>query len=368
MEMEQQQPTQNQPTTAVIFAKSVNPKRILLLLLNILLLTVGGCGSPLFIRIYFLHGGSRKWFASFLQTAAFPFLLLPLLFSLISRRRRRFRSPVSPPPLFLISPFLLLSSAFIGILTGIDDFLYSYGISYLPVSTSSLLISSQLGFTALFAFLIVGQKFTSPSINSVVVLTFSAVVLGMHANGDRPEGESKVKYYAGFVMTLGAAVLYGLVLPLVELMYDKAKQDISYTLIMEIQVVIATVATAFCAAGMAVNKDFEAISKESHQFGLGETKYYVVVIFVALLSQAFFLGLVGTINYSSALLGGIVLAAGIPITEVLAVFFLHEKFNAEKGVSLALAIWGMTSYFYGEYKSYLRNKTISTENRLPISS
>ncbi|KAK8963942.1 Purine permease 3 [Platanthera guangdongensis] len=112
----------------------------------------------------------------------------------------------------------------------------------------------------------------------------------------------------------------------------------------------------------------QAISKESHLFGLGEAKYYVVVILVALLSQAFFLGLVGTINYSSALLGGIVIATGIPITEVLAVFFLHEKFNAEKGVSLALAIWGMTSYFYGEYKSYLRNKTISTANQLPISS
>ncbi|KAK8964330.1 Purine permease 3 [Platanthera guangdongensis] len=104
----------------------------------------------------------------------------------------------------------------------------------------------------------------------------------------------------------------------------------------------------------------QAISRESHLFGLGETKYYVVVIFISLLSQCFFLGLVGTINYSSALLGGIALAICIPITEVLAVIFLHEKFDGEKGVSLALAIWGMTSYFYGEYKSYRQNKTIAT--------
>ncbi|KAK8957864.1 Purine permease 3 [Platanthera zijinensis] len=362
-------PIQSQPTSgaaapsAAIFDKPVNFKSILLLLLNFFLVLLGGSGAPVLIRIYFLHGGNREWFTSFLQTAAFPFLLLPLLFS-FSRRR----SSASSTPLFLISPFLLLSSAVIGILTGVDNFLYSYGISYLPLSTSSLLISTQLGFTALFAFLIVRQKFTASSINSVVLLTVAAVVLGVHANGDRPAGESNAKYYAGFAMALGAAVLYGLVLPLVELMYGKAKQDISYTLVVEIQIVISVAATAFCAVGMAVNKDFPAISRESHLFGLGETKYYVVVIFIALLSQCFFLGLVGTINYSSALLGGIALAICIPITEVLAVIFLHEKFDGEKGVSLALAIWGMTSYFYGEYKSYQRNKTIATENPLPISS
>ncbi|KAK8957863.1 Purine permease 1 [Platanthera zijinensis] len=255
------QPIQSQPTTpaAAIFDKPVNTKRILLLLLNVVLLMVGGSGSPIFVRIYFLHGGNRKWFASFLQTAAFPFLLLPLLFS-FSRRRRRSRSrssSASPTPLFLISPFLLVSSAVIGILTGLVNFLYSYGSSYLPVSTSSLLISTQLGFTALLAFLIVRQKFTASSINSVVLLTFSAVVLGVHANGDRPEGESTAKYLAGFAMMLGAAVLYGLVLPLMELMYNKAKQDISYTLVIEIQIVMAAAATAFCAVGMVVNNDFQ---------------------------------------------------------------------------------------------------------------
>ncbi|KAK8957869.1 Purine permease 3 [Platanthera zijinensis] len=361
------QAIQSQPTTpaAAIFNKPVNSKHILLLLLNVVLLIAGGSVGPIFVRIYFLHGGNRKWFASFLQTAAFPFLLLPLLFS-FGRRRRR--SSASPTPLFLISPFLLLSSAAIGIFTGLVNFFYSYGSSYLPVSTSSLLISTQLGFTALFAFLIVRQKFTAPTINSVVLLTFSAVVLGVHSNGDRPEGESTAKYMAGFAMMLAAAVLYGLVLPLMELMYNKAKQDISYTLVMEIQIVMAAAATAFCAVGMVVNKDFQAILEEGHQYGLGETKYYVVVVFIALLSEALFLGITGTINYSSALVSGIALAICIPISEVLAVLFLHENFDAEKGVSLSLAIWGMISYFYGEYKTYLRNKTVTMEHMVPIST
>ncbi|KAI3913331.1 hypothetical protein MKW92_005625, partial [Papaver armeniacum] len=35
-------------------------------------------GGPLLLRVYFLHGGSRKWLSSALQTAGFPILLLPL--------------------------------------------------------------------------------------------------------------------------------------------------------------------------------------------------------------------------------------------------------------------------------------------------
>ncbi|KAL4574923.1 hypothetical protein LXL04_021763 [Taraxacum kok-saghyz] len=69
--------------------------------------------------------------------------------------------------------------------------LYACGVSRLPVSTTSLIIASQLGFTAFFAFLLVKQKFTPYSITA----------------------------------------LYGLVLPMVEMTYNKAKQAITYTLV-----------------------------------------------------------------------------------------------------------------------------------------
>ncbi|KAG0462349.1 hypothetical protein HPP92_020825 [Vanilla planifolia] len=150
--------------------------------------------------------GNRKWFSAALQTAGFP-----------------------------ITPHYPCS--ILGLITGIDDFFYSFGVSYLPVPTSSLIISTQLGFTAVFAFLIVGHKFTAESINSVIILTFGAVVLGVHANGTGQRGVEG-KYYIGFVMTLVAAVLYRIVLPLVELFYAKAKQEITYALVMEIQLIL----------------------------------------------------------------------------------------------------------------------------------
>ncbi|XP_020574414.1 purine permease 3-like [Phalaenopsis equestris] len=344
-------------TTTTTFTEPTKPikSKRLLLFFNILLLLIGGSGNPLILRVYYLHGGNHKWFTSFLQSTGFPFLLIPLLFSFFRSPRRQF---------FRISPFLLLCSTFIGLLTGMDNFFFSYGVSYLPVSTSSLLISTQLAFTAIFAYFIVKQKFRASSINAVALLTFSAAVLGVHANGDRPEGESNTKYYMGFVMTLAAAVMYGLMLPLVELMYAKSKMKIGYTLVIEIQFVIGVIATAFCAVGMAVSKDFQALSSESHNYGLGQTKYILIVVFNTIITQCFFLGMVGTIKYSTALLGGVILAICIPITELLAVFFFHEKFDGEKGVAVALCLWGTASYFYGEYKSYRKGAALFSASEL----
>ncbi|XP_020251255.1 purine permease 1-like, partial [Asparagus officinalis] len=193
-------------------------------------------------------------------TAGFPLILLPLSLSYLLRRRNsnpdlpaKSRTRVTALPLFV-------STAFLGALVGLDDFLYAYGMSYLPVSTSSLLISTQLGFTALFAFLVVRQKFTAFSINAVALLSFGALVLGIQAKGDRPRGVSRGQYYLGFVMMLGTAALYGLVLPLVELVYRKVKGTVTFTLVMEMQFVMGLFATLFCVVGMIVNKDFQVVA------------------------------------------------------------------------------------------------------------
>lgn len=224
------------------------------LLINVFILAVGNCGGPLIMRLYFLRGGKRIWFSSWLETGGWPIILLPLL---VSYTRRRKTTPTTK--LILMKPRVFLAAAVIGTLTGLDDYLYAYGVAKLPVSTSALIIATQLAFTAVFAFLMVKQKFTAYSINAVVLLTLGALVLGLHTNGDRPKGETNKMYLMGFFMTLVAAVLYGFILPLVELMYKKAKQAITYTLVLEIQLVMCFFATAFCTVGMLLNKDFQVL-------------------------------------------------------------------------------------------------------------
>ncbi|XP_031125576.1 purine permease 3-like [Ipomoea triloba] len=322
-------------------------RRRLFLFLNGTMMCIGSCGGPLLVRLYFIRGGDRIWFSTWISTAGWPITFIPLAAAYYTRRR----TTTTKTNFFTITRNITLVGAALGVLLGIINYLYTYGISKLPVSTSSLIVASQLAFTAGAAFVLVKQRFTAFTMNAVVLLTIGAGVLAVGSSGDRPAGESKKEYVAAFLMTFAAAALYGALLPCIELTYIKARQCLSYTLVLEFQMVMSLFATAFCTVGMLVNKDFQAISREGRGFEIGEAKYYVVVVFSALIWQIYFIGAAGAICYGSSLLSGIIAAASLSLTEVLAVVVYGEKFGPEKGISLALSLWGFVSYFYGEVKN-----------------
>ncbi|OVA15269.1 Triose-phosphate transporter domain [Macleaya cordata] len=332
-----------------------------LLLLNCLLLSVGQVGGPLLLRLYYLHGGQRKWLTSWLQTAAFPILLIPLFASWSNKSRSQSSTnsnPSSTKQKFLLNPKLFIASAILGTLIGLDSFLFALGLSYLPVSTSALLMATQLAFTSVFALLLVKQKFTPYSINSVVLLTLGSIILGLHTSGDRPVGVSNGQYFLGFFMTLGAAALLGFILPSVEFAYAKACKVITYDLVIQMQFLVSMFATLLCTIAMIINKDFQAISREAKEYGLGEAKYYMVLIGAAILMQSMLVGNLGVIFCSTSLFSGVLLALLLPVQQIFAIIFFNEKFNAEKGMSLALSFWGFASYFYGEYKQTKKNNKL----------
>ena len=109
----------------------------------------------------------------------------------------------------------------------------------------------------------------------------------------------------------------------------------------------------------------QVIPREAREFELGETKYYVVAIWSAIIWQCFFLGAIGVIFCASSLLSGIVITVLLPVTEILAVIFYKEKFQAEKGVALALSLWGFVSYFYGEIKQTKKKKPAAPQTEMP---
>ncbi|KAG2318907.1 hypothetical protein Bca52824_012120 [Brassica carinata] len=233
-----------------------------LIIINCVILTIGTCGGPLLTRLYYTNGGKRIWFMSFLSTAGFPVILIPLFSPSLA--------------LILMETPLFIASIVIGLVTGLDNYLYAYGLAYLPVSTSSLIIGTQLAFNALFAFFMVKQKFTPFSINAVVLLTVGIVVLALHSNGDKPANETHKEYVVGFLMTVIAAVLYAFILPLVEFTYKKARQEITFPLVLEIQMVMCIAATCFCVVGMIIDGDFKVISREAREFKIGGSAFYYV--------------------------------------------------------------------------------------------
>ncbi|XP_059274658.1 purine permease 1-like [Lycium ferocissimum] len=328
-------------------------KKLTLLILNIIMFAIGNCGGPLISRLYFIRGGQRIWLSSWLQTVACPLILIPL--SMAYFQRRKIDGPEAAK-IFFITRREFIGAAGIGIIAGLDGYLISWGPAKLPVSTSSLINATQLAFTALFAVLLVKQKLTAYSKFSVVLLITGAAMLALRGDGDRPAGESVKEYMLGFVMTVMGAVCFGLMMPLIEFIYVKAKQVVTYTTVLEIQMIIGIFATAFCTVGMIINKDFQAIPREASQYEIGEAKYYLVLVSCAILWQLALLGLVGVIFYSSSLLSGIIGAFLLPVTEVLAVILFHEKFQVEKGVAIFLALGGFISYFYGEIEQSKKEK------------
>ncbi|KAL5982336.1 hypothetical protein ACLOJK_016407 [Asimina triloba] len=333
-----------------------------LLLINIACISIGGVGGPLLQRLYFVHGGSRKWLSSCLQSVGFPFVLLPLAL-LHSRSHLKGQSP-----LLVIKPKLAMAGAFLGLFMGFNCYMYSVGLAYIPVSTSSLLFSTSLAFTAVFAFLLVRQKFTVYSFNSVVLMTLGAIALALHTSTDRPSGSSNNQYFLGFFFMLGGAALLGAILPSIELSYMKAGQAVSYAVVMQFQVVFTMSATIVCIVGMAINNDFEVIPREAREYGLGKTNYYVVLVASALVWQLSMVGTVGLVYCSSSLFVGVVNAVLLPFTQVAAVITFHEKFTAEKGMSLALCLWGFTSYFVGEYKMSKKMKAVTMKESEPVDN
>ncbi|XP_026437206.1 purine permease 3-like [Papaver somniferum] len=321
-----------------------------LLLLNCMLSAVGTIGGPLLLRLYFLHGGGRKWISSALQTAGFPILLIPLA---VLYFRDRKTIGVGK---FFASPKLLLSAAVIGVLLGLETFMYSYGLSFLPVSTSSLLISTQLVFTACFAFVMVHQKFTPYSINAAVLMTLGSILLAIRKNGDRPPGVTTSQYLLGFILSIAAAGLAGFILPCTEVAYAKSSKPMTYCLVLQYQFCMTFFATAFCAVGMFVNNDFSAMQREANAYELGATKYYMVLVSSAVVWQLMFVGTLGIIFCTSSLFSGVITATLLPLTEIAALIIFHEKFTGEKGMALALSLWGFTSYFYGSYRE-TKNQT-----------
>ena len=245
-------PMTNQTMEEMNTQMSSNTRRGLLVL-NCVILAIGNCAGPLVMRLYFVRGGKRIWFSSWLETAGWPFIFIPLIIIYMRRRSKK----GSNAELFFMKPRLFVGSVVIGIVTGLDNYLYAYGVAKLPVSTSALIIASQLAFTAVFAYFLVKMKFTSYSVNAVFLLSIGAGVLALHTSSDRPANESSKEYYLGFFMTIAAAVLYAFILPLIELIYMKAKQAITYTLVLEMQMVVCFFATIFCTVGMLVNNDFQ---------------------------------------------------------------------------------------------------------------
>ncbi|KAF5191939.1 Purine permease [Thalictrum thalictroides] len=319
----------------------------ILVALNIIFLLVGQAVATLLGRFYYDEGGNSKWMATLVQTIAFPALYIPLFL---------FRSS-STKPLTNISTAstnqpsfakLALIYVVLGLFIAGDNMMYSVGLLYLPVSTYSLLCATQLAFNAIFSFFINAQKFTALILNSVVILTFSAVLLAFSSESE-PTKVSKGKYILGFVCTLGASALYSLILCLMQLSFQKFLKKETFSVVLNMQIYTALVATCACVVGLFASGEWSTLTGEMLGFKKGRVSYVMTLVWTAVAWQIASVGVVGLIFVVSSLFSNVISTMSLPIVPIFAVIFFHDKIDGIKVVSLLMALWGSASYIYQNY-------------------
>jgi hypothetical protein len=316
------------------------------------LVLVGQSSATLLGRLYFEKGGKSKWMATVIQLAGFP-ILLPYYFFISSTKKFTTNKNnniniIHPnqPSIFMLA-FVYVS---IGLIVALICYLFSIGLLYLPVSTFTLICSSQLGFNALFAFFLNSLKFTPYIINSLVLLTISSSLLVFQSDSSSNSTNiSKKNYVIGFICTLGASAGYGLVLSLTQLAFKKVIKSENFKAIMDMIIYQSLVATCATLVGLFASGEWNGIKKEMEEFEIGKVSYVLDLTFIAISWQVFNIGCVGLIFEISSLFSNAINVLGLPIVPILAVAFFHEKMDGIKAISMVLAVWGFISYVYQQY-------------------
>lgn len=316
-----------------------------------ILVLCGNSAATLLGRLYFEKGGNSKWMATLIQTIGFP-VLIPFLF--LTKNRTLIDDDTTkslPSPLVLGSIYVVL-----GILGAIVCMFFSIGLSYLPVSTFSLVTATQLGFNAIFSFFLNSQKFTPYIINSVILLTTSAALLVVQGESLGSSKSSKGKYIIGFICTLSAAAIYSLILSLTQVAFTKVIKKQNAKQLLDFIIYQSLVATCLILIGLFASGEWKVLNKEMNEYKLGKISYLMNLIWTGLSWQIFNIGIIGLIVKASSLFANVISTLSLPIIPVLAVFIFKDKMSGIKAVSMFLAIWGFISYIYQHYLDDLKLK------------
>ncbi|CAJ1963913.1 unnamed protein product [Sphenostylis stenocarpa] len=238
-------------------------------------------------------------------------------------------------------------------------------IWYLPVSTYSLICSSQLAFNAFFSYFLNSHKFTPYIINSLALLTISSTLL-VFQNESSDDSDStqisKKKYVVGFMCTVAASAGYGLWLSLTQLVFKKVIKRETFKVIMDMIIYTFLVGTCATLVGLFASGEWKGLKNEMKEYEMGKASYVLNLTSTAIFWQLFTIGCLGLISEVSSLFCNAITVLRVPLVPMLAVIFFHDKMHGVKVISMVLAIWGIISYLYQQYLDDTKSENRNTSN------
>ncbi|XVF73572.1 hypothetical protein PTKIN_Ptkin12aG0212700 [Pterospermum kingtungense] len=330
----------------------------LMVAMNIFFIIAGQATSVLLGRFYYDQGGNSKWMATLVQNAGFPILCVPL-FLLRPYEEPNSSSSASPSIKAIALLYFVL-----GLLVAVDNLMYSVGLLYLSASTYSLICATQLAFNAVFSYFLNSQKFTPLILNSVLILSLSAVLIAISDDSEGPSGVSNGKFLLSFLCALGASALYSLLLSLLQLSFQKVLKKETFSVVLEMQFYISAVACCVSTLGLFASGEWKSLHHEMKEFSNGTVSYVLTLLCTAITWQMSSVGVVGLVFVLSSLFSNVIDTLSLAFTPLAALVVFQDNMNGMKVIAMLLGFCGFACYIYQNYLDHRKARTSHTDHNV----
>ncbi|CAI0397910.1 unnamed protein product [Linum tenue] len=346
-------PQQQQQQQLVVVPKTKQIKWWLKVLTYTAIILISQTAVVLLARLYFVKGGASKWLVTTVQLAGFPLLIPYYLYHHLTKNhavdggdRRQPSSNLTHGAFYTI----------VGLLTGGSTYLYSTGIDYLPVSTSTLIASSQLAFNAFFSYFLNSQKFTPLVVNSLFLLTVSSVLLVFAGDpAADPRGITRAKYTVGFCYGT-IQVPHRLYKERNSYFFSPPDEVRSLKVVMNMLMFQGMVASGIGAVGLFASGDWKGLRKEMDDYKLGKAGYVMTLVWTGVTWEIFAVATMALVFEVSSVFSNVVGTVGLPLAPIMAVVVFDDRMSGVKAVAMVLALWGFLSYLCHQYLDGRREK------------
>ena len=102
--------------------------------------------------------------------------------------------------------------------------------------------------------------------------------LGLIQKNDRPKGVNTAKYIVGFICTVATLAIYGLLPPLMQVIFNRVIKKETFVVVPKMQIFISIVATVVYITGLFVSGEFQDMKLEAESFTTRKVSYDIDMV------------------------------------------------------------------------------------------